>query len=226
MFELILVFLIVAALVCELLTAKQSREQVEAGNKTKIATYKQTMLLLWLPTIFLIVAILKGEISVEGWGLSPQLDSGFFAGAALLTLVSAYFAFSLRSIRGSEKLKSESKKQLADMAWILPNSSNERYWFIFGVSVAAGICEELLFRGFLLSFLQPMVGTTLAVIVSSVTFGLFHLYQGWSNVLRTGLVGLVLAIIYLLTGSIWIVIVLHFLLDAYAGQLSYLVNNQ
>jgi membrane protease YdiL (CAAX protease family) len=56
-----------------------------------------------------------------------------------------------------------------------------------------------------------------AVIVSSIFFGLGHSYQGVNGAVRTGLIGLAFAILYVGTGSIWIPIVVHALLDILQG---------
>ena len=45
---------------------------------------------------------------------------------------------------------------------------------VFGLGVLPGVCEELFFRGFLLSSLRREMNTAAAVIVSAVCFGLFH----------------------------------------------------
>lgn len=77
-----------------------------------------------------------------------------------------------------------------------------------------GIYEELFARGLLLSRCQALLGGFWApVIVSSVLFGLGHLYQGWIGVGQTTLVGLVLAVATLRWGSIWPAIIAHALLD-------------
>ena len=58
-----------------------------------------------------------------------------------------------------------------------------------------------------------------AVIVSSVFFGLGHSYQGAAGILRTGLAGLGFGVFYLFTGSIWLPIVGHALLDILQGRM-------
>ena len=52
-----------------------------------------------------------------------------------------------------------------------------------------------------------------AVLASSVLFGLAHLYQGWLGMLLTALLGLGMAWLFLPTGSLLLPIVLHVLID-------------
>ena len=58
-----------------------------------------------------------------------------------------------------------------------------------------------------------------AALLSSLAFGLAHAYQGPKGVLKTGLFGLAAAGLYLLIGSIWLLIVLHAVVDLVSGTI-------
>jgi membrane protease YdiL (CAAX protease family) len=58
-------------------------------------------------------------------------------------------------------------------------------------------------------------------MVSAVLFGLGHSHQGWKHVPMVVLVGGVFGALYLLTGSIWLPIILHAVLDAVQGRAAY-----
>lgn len=76
------------------------------------------------------------------------------------------------------------------------------------------VYEELFARGLLLSRCQVLMrGAWGPVLISSLLFGLGHLYQGWIGVGQTTLVGVVLALATLRWGTIWPAIVAHALLD-------------
>ena len=57
-----------------------------------------------------------------------------------------------------------------------------------------------------------------AAVVSSVIFGFGHAYQGIANVPKIALVGGVFAALYLLTGSVWLPMLLHAIFDAVQGR--------
>ncbi len=89
------------------------------------------------------------------------------------------------------------------------------------VSITAGLCEELIYRGFVLWYANVLGGPVVAVIASSLVFGLGHLYQGGSHVLRTGALGVVFALLALGTDSLWPGIVVHAVADMVGLDLGY-----
>jgi membrane protease YdiL (CAAX protease family) len=98
---------------------------------------------------------------------------------------------------------------------LLPRSRRERFAWIF-VSLAAGVCEEFLFRGIAfaaLNDLAPGLSIVLIVLITSVVFGAGHAYQGVSGVARTTAVGIFLGFVYAGTGSLIPVMALHFMMD-------------
>lgn len=80
--------------------------------------------------------------------------------------------------------------------------------------------EEMFFRAFLINrlgvvFMGTRMQWVLAVITSSVMFGLVHyLAEGPAGIINNGLLGLVLAVVYLWSGrNLWITIIAHALLN-------------
>jgi membrane protease YdiL (CAAX protease family) len=81
------------------------------------------------------------------------------------------------------------------------------------VAVVA-VAEETIFRGYLvLRFRRLTGGTALALLLSSVIFGLGHAYEGTIGVVTIGFMGLLLALIRLWRGSLAAPVVIHFLQD-------------
>ena len=89
------------------------------------------------------------------------------------------------------------------------------YFLMFFTCVTAGITEELFFRGYLLPRLQLILkNTKLAIILSSLLFGLMHYgYGTLVQMIGPAVIGLVLAFQYQKYQSIKIVILCHFLWD-------------
>lgn len=82
------------------------------------------------------------------------------------------------------------------------------------VAVLPGVCEEFLFRGFLLSGIRRTAGKWGTILVVGVIFGLFHIYG--FKLLVTSLLGMLLAFVCWQTGSIWPGILVHVMHNAIA----------
>jgi membrane protease YdiL (CAAX protease family) len=98
---------------------------------------------------------------------------------------------------------------------LLPTNGTERGWFA-PLALTAGICEEIMFRGFLIAalwWMAPHASRTTILIAAAVVFGLAHLYQGPRGVVLTGIVGYLLGQLALSSGSLAWAMVLHVLID-------------
>lgn len=100
---------------------------------------------------------------------------------------------------------------------LMPVTSKEKGLFAV-LSLCAGFGEEIAYRGYAISALVVASGSaTLALVLTSATFGLLHAYQGPIGVIRTGVVGLMMGGAFLYTGSLWPAIGAHALIDLVAG---------
>ncbi|SRR5690554_1472564 len=77
-----------------------------------------------------------------------------------------------------------------------------------------GFYEEVLARGLLLQRARSLfAGTWGPVLLSSVLFGLGHLYQGWVGTLQTTLMGIVLSCLTLRWQTLWPAIFAHAIIN-------------
>ncbi|MDC0886722.1 CPBP family intramembrane metalloprotease [Altererythrobacter sp.] len=106
-------------------------------------------------------------------------------------------------------------------------------WIVLVAWLAAGLGEELLWRGFLLDRLMRLPGIQgriwLAIVIQAAVFGLPHLYQGWSGVLITGSIGLLLGWLRIKANwNLWPLVIAHAGVDTimmalgYAGTLGWI----
>ncbi len=91
-------------------------------------------------------------------------------------------------------------------------------WMLLVWLVVAPL-EEIVFRGFLMTEIARIVGTSpwatlLNVLLASAVFGLAHGYQGRSGMVSTGVVGAVLAWVFVASGfDLWLAILVHGFVD-------------
>ncbi len=137
-----------------------------------------------------------------GSGLGIGMIIGALVGLTLLTIV---------GVRGARR--EGGVLVVGNIAALLPRNRPELGWGA-ALSRNAGVSEELLFRLALPALLVIVTGEPIsAFLLAALVFGLLHAYQGPVGVIATTLVGLVFTAIYVVTGSIVVVMVLHALFD-------------
>lgn len=104
---------------------------------------------------------------------------------------------------------------------LIPRTRREKSYFT-ATALAAGICEEIVFRGFLLYVLRrifPELSPFLLAALAGTCFGAAHFYQGIKGVIKTGLLGILFGFLYISTGSLYLCMAVHFLFDISAAFL-------
>ena len=82
------------------------------------------------------------------------------------------------------------------------------------------IVEELLFRGVILNRLAVKWGLTVSIILSSLLFGILHL-----DLIGSFIFGLMMAVIYIKTQTLWAPIICHILNNFIASLLELTIGN-
>lgn len=94
-------------------------------------------------------------------------------------------------------------------------------WMV--VSLAAGTCEEFIFRGYLQRQLICWFRSVpIAIGISSLLFGCLHFYQGSAGVIQITALGLIYGVIAAWRGNLRSVMIAHFLQDAITGIAIYM----
>ena len=195
------------------------RRWVAAGRPdARVATYRGIIALEWV-----LVAVLLGWWLAEGRGLAAvglvpaAAGRQWLAVGAGLILAAAMVVQWIVVVRRPQSL-AELRARIGDLEVMTPRNRTEARTFDL-LSLTAGICEEILYRGILLTLVADLVGTWPAVVITSVIFGLGHAYQGAAGIVKTGGVGLLMAVLTVFSGSIFVPMLLHVALDLCSGRM-------
>jgi membrane protease YdiL (CAAX protease family) len=185
-------------------------------TKEKLALYGTTIAFQWvLMGVVAWRAFARGLTSADlGFGhrVGWELVVWSVVGALLL---GAFQWFNLRRVGRMRGAIPDFMRKLAER--VLPRGSVEFVPYC-ALAVAAGVCEEFLYRGFVMGALNRAGVYPWAVVgISSVLFGLAHSYQGRSGVVGTTMMGLVFGIARLAFSSLLPVMVWHSAVDVAAG---------
>ena len=191
----------------------------KGATPNRLGLYNQIIVVEWLAVAFLGLVWVSDGRSMEAIGFNMQIGEGFWWSMAAISLACGYLVFTMYRIR--QLPETETRKHindLGDLLYLLPQNQREFNRFTW-VSLTAGVCEEIIYRGFLIWYLSHFTPLWLAVLLSSVVFGLGHTYQGVKGVLKVIGVGLAFALLYVISGSIWLPILAHALFDILQGAL-------
>lgn len=199
-----------------------NRLRRRTSREGRLRLYRLSVLSAW-PLALLVWA---SAGTTRRWTLAPSNAELGWPGmpwlrTALSVVLVAYFALAFWP-GGRTLLVPVRRPQYAHamrrLRFMLPVSPRERLWWI-AVCITAGVCEEWLYRGFLMHYLAghltggPALGLTAAWLLSSLAFGVAHLYQGRAGVISTGIAGLAFGLLAIFTGSLWLPMLLHILAD-------------
>jgi membrane protease YdiL (CAAX protease family) len=224
---LLALFLVVAAL---LLVRAANRDRRDYRRFKRLRTTRQRQLVLgkWLRESFLIFGGLAIAVLLASWNfigpasrsalawpplawLHTHLGGSFGEGLA----IGAGGVFIVVMVVPVVLLRRHltDVPAIGDIGSLLPRTRGELKYGV-GLSLNAGVVEELLFRLGMPALLFGITGNgVLAFGIASLLFGLLHIYQKVCGVIGATLLGVLFALLYLLSGSIWLVMIVHALID-------------
>ena len=185
-------------------------------TKEKLAVYAATIAFQWaLCGLVAWRAIARG-LTLEQLGLAHRTGGWILlAGIGGAIFIGALQWLNLRRIGKMEGAAPELLRKLAQR--LLPANLIE-YLPYAALAITAGVCEEFIYRGFVLGALaRAALPVWVSVILSAALFGLAHAYQGRGGIVSTGLFGILLALGRLGFGSLVPVMMWHAGLDLTAG---------
>ena len=168
-----------------------------------------TIMMQWMMFLLLYVASYREQTFLRGLGLT-SFRAVDIAWAVTFLLVANLILSGLAWV-----LAQFGMPMPGEIAFLIPQDTTGRIVWV-GVSATAGFCEEIAFRGYLMTRLRILGKTKtwlIPVVVSSLTFGILHAYQSLPGVIILSVYGAMFALLYIRTRSLWPCIIAHFFQD-------------
>jgi len=185
-------------------------------SRERLLLYASTIAFQWLAVAATGWRAWARGLTFEELGLIVHGRGRIFLGAIVgaATLGSLQWLNLRRMGRSSGKSR-EFMQALAER--IFPRSRVELVSFM-ALAATAGLCEEFLYRGFAMAALtRTGLPVWSVVLLSSILFGLAHLYQGRGGLVSTLVIGMVFGTARIAYDGMIPVMFWHFAVDAVAG---------
>lgn len=200
---------------------RPERVPEDAGSSPRVPLFRETVVSLWIAALACAVSWFLAGGSPAALGLRLPAGIGGWVGTVIAVVAGGAVLAQAAAVARSEEVRRSFALQLDQSRgydWIRPVTAAEHRWFQV-MAVTAGITEEVIFRGFLIGVLSLWTTPWAAAALSVVVFVGAHVYQGLSGMRRILPISVVFTLIFLLTGSLVPVVVLHALVDVVGGAM-------
>lgn len=222
--HILIVLLGIALPIYAVFFSQPAMKKIEYDTETKLTVYWSNSASLWVMAIVvMLVWYFSGRDLIDlGFGL-PDF------GGSLWIWLTAIFVLGYILDAGYKMSSPKRKKELIDKfiknTPFLPQTKKETYHFMI-VALSAGVCEEIIFRGYFIQYLMYFTGDSdmgiwLAISIPAAVFAFSHFYQGWDAVLKIVVLAVIFGFLFWSMQSLWWLILLHILLDVAGGVLAY-----
>jgi membrane protease YdiL (CAAX protease family) len=197
---------------------KKYVRRIENGEPAnRIRSYKEILAVEWVAFVVVAIAWYFLGRPAEALGFVASSNMQVIYGLAFLALVVAYLLYTWHAAKTiTDERRAKEIESIGDLVHLVPVTPRDFRYFV-NASITAGIVEEFLYRGFAFWYLAHFMPMWAVVLVSSIAFGLGHTYQGLGGVIRVTVIGIVFGVYYQLTGSIWLPMLAHAILDILQG---------
>lgn len=190
----------------------------QGQENARLRHYRFILISEWVLTVPLLIWWFAAGRTAEPLSLIPTTSGWQWILVGLALLAATYLIAQAKVVVTRPEELAKVREKIGNLADMAPRSDPESRTFN-ALSVTAGVCEEILYRGLLLAVIASASGLWVAAIASSLFFGLGHSYQGAGGIVKTTLVGGVMAAITLLSGSIYPAMILHAVVDVTSGRM-------
>jgi len=189
-------------------------------GEARVKAYQRIMLVSWGLTVGMLAIWFANDRGLYALGVAFHPDLRGLIGAAVAVLVCGLLVLQMVTVQKNPQKLDEVLGQLESVESVLPHNARELRTFGW-VSITAGICEELLYRGYLIAYFATFAHPWAAMGLAALAFGVAHAYQGPMGILKTGVVGVIMGTLYLLSGSIWGPMLVHAVVDITSGRIAH-----
>ena len=198
----------------------------ESYQKKHLYLTNSISLFLMALVILVVWFLFKRPFAEIGFKQVSNINSWW---GLVLVFILLYLTDTVKAISSKEEIEEKFKAQISKTPFMPTKKAELPLYFLMCFS--AGVFEEIIFRGFLVTycyflFFEFVNGDQWAVILPAIVFSIAHYYQGGKAVVKIFILSLLFGFIFLWSGSLIVVMLLHFTVDAIGGLLTMKYQNE
>ena len=205
-------------------SALGSKGHQDLDHSSRVRFYLMTISMEWILVGYIFWGLRRarrttiGELIGGRWKkpedflLDIAVAVGFWIVSALVLGALAYL-LGMNNVATMKDLKSR-------LDPLLPTGTLEMLLWV-GISITAGFCEEVIFRGYFQKQFGILLKTAWAgIVLQGLIFGGSHAYEGWQQMIRIAVFGMMFGVLAHWRKSLRPGMMAHFAQDAAAGLLA------
>ncbi|WP_460218063.1 CPBP family intramembrane glutamic endopeptidase [Psychroserpens sp. MEBiC05023] len=197
---------------------KKAKTLLIENPNVKILVFRQTGIILLVLTLIVALPFIINDRSIVVIGLDFLKKPLSIIGLFLIAFAALYI---LKSVKLNKKSAEKFTYANKHIYFLMPTTLQELNITVI-VSFIAGICEELIYRGFLYWYLSQYISIIPAMILANLPFALGHLTStGKKNTFGAFVLAFIFSGAYFLTNSLWLPMLLHIIVDLYSMIIAY-----
>lgn len=191
-------------------------------SEQKRSMYLSTCISLFIMAAIVVSVWLLFRRPAAEIGLTFQINGWLWIWPAIAFVV-AYTIDAINSVATPQKI-ADSKNDWQQKTPFMPTIKKElRVYFL--LCLCAGIFEEIVYRGYMVTYFAHQFRDSgyrhiLSAVLPAVVFAVSHFYQGVKSVIKIFVLSTLFGFIFIQSGSLVIVMILHISIDAVGGLLT------
>ncbi|MEL6925325.1 MAG: CPBP family intramembrane glutamic endopeptidase [Bacteroidota bacterium] len=200
--------------------ARQGMEGMTFDASMKVQIYYINGMMLWLGAFIALGIWWANDRPLMLLGFRPPVLNLWVIGLTIF-FVLAYLVDLYRETQFAERRR-KTIEHWKKHTPFLPENVAELQHFNF-LAISAGIAEEIVFRGFFITYWLSIFGQSSsdrfwAVLIPALIFSVGHSYQGLKAVVKIFVLAVLFGYLFLLSESLWLVMLLHVAVDMISGR--------
>lgn len=218
-----LLFQVTAGVVAAILLITQTGAQLDAAEATEmvfqnldlvfIGNSAGQILFLGLATVFIAKLHTGSDSRSSFLRFKIRKDTARLIGLTAVLIIAVqpliWFFSWLNSLLPVPQLFENLQNTQMDMIEQYLKGDHSVSFTLFHIAVVPAICEEIMFRGYLMRTFQKSWGVWAAILISGLLFGMYHIQL--TNLIPLAAIGILLAFLTWVSESLYPAIVAHFI---------------